>query len=570
MQMTIESTQRPGLMLAFASRRSKGYMMRSEKRPGSAGSGRNGKGRPPRRKKAGAFYILLTLLVSVILWPVGMVMLWRRKVYMQAGTKLLLSMLTLCMCIFLIVFGLTVPVDNPQFTAFQDKANDWLDKAQGDVAVAADAAWQKAGETWGVMTNLAGAGTRYGVSKAADGLEESVKLVGRTKDRVVAMINGTELPPESEPTATPEASATPEATGTVEATGKPSERPTADGTGLFLPALTPEPESAQPLGEGTLHPDGSFTPAESALEESPETAQTAPETSPEAEASAAEESAQPEASAQPEESAEAVQTAEPTATPEPTPTAEPVITVNVKPAAEATVYYYDISQLYHMAPECRGMSSAPAHTLKEAVEAGKRRCGTCGTPDSEILDEPMVAWLDANGVFHTTDECASFKGQWKLISLSKALEEGDTPCPDCQADIYAGQSHLSEDRVTVVTPAHALKSAGQATVYHSSNGRFYHAGPVCTNMTGASAYTLEECADGYTQCSTCNPPSLDLLGQPCLWQDDTGLCHTTDACEKFSGSYTLVVRDDALFQGLDGCPVCGADEYLVPGTTLAE
>ena len=80
MQMTFEQAQRGGLLQAFATR-GNGYMMRSEKRPGSYGGGRQ-PGRRPRRKRAGFFYIFLTLLVSIILWPVGMVMLWRRKVRM--------------------------------------------------------------------------------------------------------------------------------------------------------------------------------------------------------------------------------------------------------------------------------------------------------------------------------------------------------------------------------------------------------------------------------------------------------------------------------------------------------
>ena len=140
MQMTMDQAMRPGLLQAFALRRGSGYVMRSEKRPGYSGSGGSGSGKGPKRKRAGFFYILLTLIVSIILWPIGMVMLWRRKVRMQAGSKLLISLLTLCISVFLIVFALTVPVENEQFTAFQDQANDWLDQAAADIAVAGDAA----------------------------------------------------------------------------------------------------------------------------------------------------------------------------------------------------------------------------------------------------------------------------------------------------------------------------------------------------------------------------------------------------------------------------------------------
>ena len=142
MQRTMDLAQRPAFLSPFALRRGRGYMMRSEKRPGYGSSG--GGRRPPKRKKAGLVYILLTILISLILWPVGMVMLWRRKVRMQAGTKLLLSLMTLCASIFLIVFTLTVPVQNEQFTAFQDSANDFLDRTAENLAVAGDAAFKRA------------------------------------------------------------------------------------------------------------------------------------------------------------------------------------------------------------------------------------------------------------------------------------------------------------------------------------------------------------------------------------------------------------------------------------------
>ena len=59
------------------------------------------------------------------------------------------------------------------------------------------------------------------------------------------------------------------------------------------------------------------------------------------------------------------------------------------------------------------------------------------------------------------------------------------------------------------------------------------------------------------------------LGKAVLWRDADGVCHTSDTCAAFSGSYTLILRDDALAQGLAACPDCGAADYLVPGTVLA-
>ncbi|MBQ7263138.1 MAG: hypothetical protein IJR14_05400 [Synergistaceae bacterium] len=99
----------------------------------------------------------------------------------------------------------------------------------------------------------------------------------------------------------------------------------------------------------------------------------------------------------------------------------------------------------------------------------------------------------------------------------------------------------------------------------------YHAAPNCVSMSGAPAHTLADAvADGKKTCGNCNPPSGDLIGKAVMWMDENGLCHTTDACESFAGKYTLILRDDALAQGLPACPDCGAEEYLIPGTVLSD
>ena len=58
------------------------------------------------------------------------------------------------------------------------------------------------------------------------------------------------------------------------------------------------------------------------------------------------------------------------------------------------------------------------------------------------------------------------------------------------------------------------------------------------------------------------------MDEHCLWLDENGLCHTSDECAEFSGSWTLIPRDEALEAGHTGCTACGADEYLVPGTIV--
>ena len=675
MQMTYEQAMRPGVLMLFA-RNGSGYMMRSEKREGGYGS--PNRRRPPRRRKAGFFYIFFTLLLSVILWPIGMVMLWQRKVRMTSGTKLLISLLTLCMSVFLIVFALTVPLDNVEFTAFQDKANDWLDKAAADVATAGDAAMKKTSETWQAMSDFAEAGKDYTQAYAADAIDACVKAAGDTRAAIEGLFNRgnntpapteapalTEAPSESEApadTGTPEATEAPatpvpsatddaatdapaetaaDTAPTAEATDAATEAPVADATPvntgdavvLQLPETSPSADDAQPLGEGTLHANGDFepgtvdvatdAPAEAnsgaSLEEAtavplvpaatlPDEGVTPPPTeeptqkpemvlTPVTEEPAATEEA---VEWTPVEDATEAPTAEPTAEPTDEPTAEPtdeptaeptaepteapaVISGEgyvVKPAGQATVYFFNKSVGFHSGPNRHDMNNAPAHTLQEAFDTDKHPCKSCGMPDRSILDVEHIAWVDADNRIHTSDECPVFKGQWRLMSLEKALDAGYAPCDVCGADFYAEEifpapTATPEPTPTpapeVVSPASALKPAGEAVVYYYDSSVGYHIAPNCASMKNAPAHTLQEAVDaGKNACKHCNPPAASLLGQPALWMDENGVAHTTDACAAFSGKYSLVLRDDALALGLPACPDCGAAEYLIPGTVLAE
>ncbi|MBR6889618.1 MAG: hypothetical protein IKN05_01375 [Clostridia bacterium] len=180
--------------------------------------------------------------------------------------------------------------------------------------------------------------------------------------------------------------------------------------------------------------------------------------------------------------------------------------------------------------------------------------------------------MDAANRLHTTDECPQFSGQWRLMSLADALAAGCAPCPDCGADAYAEAIYPAPTPTPepeTVHPSTALKPAGELKVYYYNSGKYYHVGPNCSHMSGAPAHTLAEAlADGKRACGTCKPAPADVIDQPVLWQDKNGLCHTGDDCAAFSGRATLIGRDEALAKGLEGCPDCGGDEYLVPDTVI--
>lgn len=621
MQMTYEQALRPGALMLFAARGGSGYMMRSEKRGGGYGSPNR---RPPRRRKAGFFYIFFTLLLSVILWPIGMVMLWQRKVRMTAGTKLLISLLTLCLSVFLIVFTLTVPLDNVEFTAFQDKANDWLDKAAADVAVAGDTAMKKTTETWQAMADFAEAGTAYTTAYAADAIEAGVEAAGKARAAIEGLFHregdapaATKAPDDSE---APDASPAPAETDAPGETDAPlrteapllpadsaapaqSVAPVTSGEDidLRLPEASPDAADAQPLEEGALHANGDFEPGEvdAPADASPEATTAAPLASatavplatatalptevPAAEATEKAEMVLVPVTEPPADDATEAPTEEPTEAPTeaPTPVPEPDAPYTVKPAGEATVYFFEGGSVgFHNGPNRHDMNGAPAHTLQQAFDLGKNPCKSCGMPGKDILDVAHIAWVDADNRIHTTDECADFKGQWKLMALEKALDAGYAACETCGADFYAEEifpaptvepTPSPTPEPQAVTPAAALKPAGEAAVYYYDSSKGYHTSPDCANMKNAPAHTLAEAAaSGKNACKHCKPPAASLIGLPALWLDENGLVHTTDECAAFAGKYRLVLRDDALAKGMSACPDCGAAEYLIPGTVLAE
>ena len=72
----------------FARRGGRNYMMRSEKRPGY---NRPAQKPRPRRRRRNVGYIVLTLIVAILLWPVGLFLIWNRRLRCGVGGKLLWS-----------------------------------------------------------------------------------------------------------------------------------------------------------------------------------------------------------------------------------------------------------------------------------------------------------------------------------------------------------------------------------------------------------------------------------------------------------------------------------------------
>lgn len=611
MRSLFDHAERPDIVSNFARRHGRGYMMRSEKRS------RNGSGparRAPRRKRAGFFYMLLTLLLSVLLWPVGMIMLWQRKVRWTISSKLLTMIATLFLGFTLYGFALTVPTDIPQVTKAQDSINDFLDNSAVYISDGYSYVLKKADQAWNSAADLSDAVGRVSAAYLADVIEKGSELAvdaRATIDALIASMNQPTPAPTAEPTAEPTATPTAKPTVRPTATAKPTPEPTEAGDiPLTVPDTTPDPASAVALDDGTLYRDGTFETATATPEPTAEPTE-APTADPNAEATAeTEPTEEPDAETTPEvtdapteeptSEPTATPTAKPTSTPAPSPSPEVPAELLPAPAGEAVVYYTSNGRFYHMAETCKNMSNAKPHTLTEALDKGLRRCNTCQATPVDVLKLINPVWTDESDLFHLNAECESFDGGYGLLELDAALSNGFLPCEICKADRFMAacgrvaptptpaptatpkptpeptaeptptptpEPTATPEPVTV-TPARGLKPAGEALVYHTTNGGWYHTIPNCSKMRGADLYPLSEAADHLKRCRKCEAPWPEYVNEHCLWMDEEETCHTTDECPSFSGKYTLIPRDEAYEAGYTGCITCSANEYLQPNTLV--
>jgi len=95
------------------------------------------------------------------------------------------------------------------------------------------------------------------------------------------------------------------------------------------------------------------------------------------------------------------------------------------------------------------MSRADLYPLSEAASHLKN-CRTCAAPLPEYVDMYCL-WMDEDSLCHTTDECPSFNGKYKLIPRDEALEAGYTGCAMCYASEYL-QPHTIMEYIEYVAP----------------------------------------------------------------------------------------------------------------------
>ncbi|MDO4549018.1 MAG: hypothetical protein Q4D04_13050, partial [Clostridia bacterium] len=109
----------------FARGGDRNYMMRSERRGGHEGR------MPPKKKRKKPskhpVYAFFTILLLLILFPVGLIMLWVPKLRWTKATKLVLTVVTGVLFFLLMAFALNFESDNQTITDIQNAAKSRLD-----------------------------------------------------------------------------------------------------------------------------------------------------------------------------------------------------------------------------------------------------------------------------------------------------------------------------------------------------------------------------------------------------------------------------------------------------------
>lgn len=373
------------------------YMLRSERRrstvpptPPAPEEPRKPKEKKPRVKRtsAGFIYKLITVLLSVILWPVGLILLVRKYLRWKPFTKFLAACITFACFVFLYGFLLTVNTGNEQYTQIQDTINSHIEAIAEDVSHGFDVLADRYTEISDGADNLFRAALDAGSFYLADiidaGVDISMDVRTKIEDLTGYKIN-------TVPEATPEPTSTPEPEPTPRTTTDPNSVILTNDyrlVPLYIPSSAADPATGIKLGGGTLTQYGIIADG-------------------------------------------------PTATPDISVYTPVKRSYLVKPASAVKVYFnIGSGTYYHTSSSCGSMKTAKEYTLAEAAENGMLACSRCNPLPLDFLEEHAIVWVDEKDTAHTTDKCAEFSGKWTIITASDALERNLTACAECNCNEY--------------------------------------------------------------------------------------------------------------------------------------
>jgi len=448
--------------------RGQNYMMRSEKRPGYPNL------LTPSQPKRSVGYQILTIVLLVLLWPVGLVLLWRRRLTWHSAVKLLATLLSLILLFLMLGAALWYPFEDERIRAVQDTVSEAIDQA-----------------TDRCVGFFAGMGENLRLV-----VENGPQIGAAAGDYALGHLLDAIASPTPKPTPVPPMTLTPgdgDLAGIASMMNRPTPVPTIQPTAtatVEVSANKPErPTPSSAFGSSTPVPPVTATPIPTA-----------------------------------------------TPTPKPTPvtekTANPALVPPLEKVGDLLVWHTSNGKWYHKGSVCGSMSNAKQHSISSAVAKGLTACPYCHPIDTKWgkEDEPTV-YVSSDKYWHTRTGCESNTEEWMPMLLEEACKDKTLrPCDACGAHHYINGV---PEVTSTMPPATAAKTPepqnaqpteeplvedglqlsqvtnGDALVYYSGNTSHYHRRAMCASSTTTSfqPHTLMDALlEGKIACPVCRPP----------------------------------------------------------------
>lgn len=417
---------------------------------------RKNRKKPP---KASVGFVILTFILLLLLFPVGIFFLWSGKIRLSAGTKVFITLITGIIFTGIMILAINYDTGNPRITEIQKEARVVLEKvdaftqntfkktSEWGYEVYSDVS-QKAEKVYEIWDEKAAQAALSYYSEIDDNLYAvKVRLPRILIEKFKVLID---YVPQVKESHIPAKLATPDMGGLNVETPKAST-PDEDSV---VPEVTPEPTPVLPTA-----------------------------------------------------------TPKPTNTPAPTQT--PVVLPDIKDVSLAEVFYTPNGTYYHAKTNCSGMMNAVSHTLKEAMTVNKKQCDSCGVVSFNMMECENYLWVDMKNRAHTTDECMQFApGAYRVLPFDDVYNGSYNYCAECKSDIcyaYMFQNDLryvkdneilDEERIALYDYEKDI------TVYYGQNSRNYHANAECMHMNGEKyIHTLYQAlhVDMKQVCELCKP-----------------------------------------------------------------
>lgn len=472
-------------LIYFKRSRSQNYMMRSEKRPGYPNASRRQK--PPKRD---FWYRLLTVLLLIFVCPVGLVLLWRKRLAWPNPVKLVATVLSIALLFLMIGGALWYPFQDVRLRNAQQTASNAISHVRETI--------KDVPENWKAF------------------VENGMKIGAVAGDQALGRILDAIASPTPEPTQMPPMalnSGNGKRDAVVEILNRPTPTPT--------PSPSLEPTETPDVSANALErPTPSQEPAQTAASEvgGTDTPTALPTNAP---------------------TPTAISTATAVPTPTAAPTVDPATIPELKPVSETMVWYTSNGKWYHKGSVCGSMTNPSQHTLASAVKKKLTDCPYCHPIEVSWAkeDDPTV-YVSTDSFWHVNPECESCTEDWTPMLLEEARNDRSvTPCDACGALYYADgaptavAANASKEATATAkvnaaapTPLDGATPAptpiedglnladvtnGDDVVYFSDNTSYYHRRSVCSS-SATSVFQPGKLIDALLKnkiaCPVCEPP----------------------------------------------------------------